>query len=803
MTAAESRPQSEDRPAETIMLVGNPNVGKSVLFGLLTGTYAVVSNYPGTTVEVTHGRLRGLGPQRDVIDTPGINSLAPLSVDEVVTREMLLHNSGYLVLQVIDARNLARGLRITLELAELGLPLVLALNMMDEAIIDGLEIDIPDLSRLLGVEVVPTVAVERRGIHELFHALRRPSRPIAATTFPDEVEETIAKAVDLLPDAPFDKRGLALLLLGAGDEELVRALSGFLPSDVLCEIAALRCDLQARLPSPLDYVIARRRYAQAEEIADAVTVQRRVSPSRVREVVSAATMHPIWGLLIVAAVLLALYGLVGKVGAGYVVDWMSGTVLGSPPDRLASMVDTSHPVAWQVSPAASLALAGGGLTITPARRHTPMVINLAPGRGAIALLKTGEKYTFLGRISCDGPPPTVRLGLVYPDGRTDNMPIPALPMAPGTYSLYASITPAADGARYETVLTVPRPTRIRLLSFDVTRDARGHLIPWAFRLIDRHLSWRFGKYLLVGEYGLLTMGLTLTLGIILPVVTSFFIFLALLEDSGYMIRLAVLTNRIFAALGLNGRAVVPMVLGLGCDTMATLAARVLETPKARVIVTFLLALGVPCSAQLGVIMAMGSAMGPSALFLIFGVVLVQLFAAGFVANKILSGARPDFLAEIPLIRWPVAGNVARKTLRRVEWYLREAAPVFLLATAALSVAAWFGLLAVAERALQPVVVHVLGLPPDATYAFLVGFLRRDFGAAGLFSLRAQGRLDNVQTVVAIITMTLFVPCFANFMIMVKEQGARRGLIITALILVIAIFTGAVVNLALHGLGVTL
>ncbi len=787
-----------------IYLIGNPNVGKSVLFGLLTGTYAVVSNYPGTTVEVTRGKLRGLGVQPEVVDTPGINSLAPLSVDEVVTREILLTTSGYAVLQVIDARNLARGLRITLELAELGLPVVIALNMMDEAAIDGLEIDIPDLERILGVEVVPTVAVERRGLHELRHAVQRTKPPIAATVFPDEVEDAIARAVDLLPDLPFAKRGVALLLLGSGDEELARMLGDFIPNDVLCEIAELRCELQGRLSGPLDYTIARHRYQQAEELADSVTLKRRVSPSRVREVVSAATMHPIWGVAIVLAVLLTLYLVVGKVGAGYVVDWMSGTVLGSPPDRLASMADSARPVSTEVAGAAAMKAYGQGVIISPTRPRRPTVVTLSPGHGAIALLGVGEKYTFVARFSCDGPLPLARLAFTNASTTLPELhPLAPILTSPGQYSLYGHLSPLVDHSQYSAVLTFPRATRIRLLAFDVTRDARGHFIPWVYNLVDRHVPWAFGKYLLVGEYGLFTMGLTLALGIILPIVTFFFAFLALLEDSGYMIRLAVLTNRIFATLGLNGRAVVPMVLGLGCDTMATLAARVLETPKARVIVTFLLALGVPCSAQLGVVMAMAGSMGHAAILLIFGVVLIQLLAAGYVANKILPGARPDFLVEIPPIRWPVLSNVIRKTLRRVEWFLREAVPVFLLSTAALAVAAWFGLMGFFERALQPVIVHMLGLPPDATYPFLVGFLRRDYGAAGLFSLRAQGRLDNVQSVVALITMTLFVPCFANFMIMVKEQGAKRGILIAGLILIIAVLTGAAVNLILHALGVTL
>jgi len=144
----------------------------------------------------------------------------------------------------------------------------------------------------------------------------------------------------------------------------------------------------------------------------------------------------------------------------------------------------------------------------------------------------------------------------------------------------------------------------------------------------------------------------------------------------------------------------------------------------------------------------------------------------------------------------------RKTWQRAEWFLREAVPYFLLGTAVLAVAAWFGGLRALERAAEPVVVRLLSLPPETTYAFIIGFLRRDYGAAALYDLQRQGRLDNLQVVVALITMTLSVPCLASFLVMMKEQGTWRGVVMLVVIGCLAVATGAAVNFALRGLGVS-
>jgi ferrous iron transport protein B len=299
------------------------------------------------------------------------------------------------------------------------------------------------------------------------------------------------------------------------------------------------------------------------------------------------------------------------------------------------------------------------------------------------------------------------------------------------------------------------------------------------------------------------MALTYSIAIVLPIVGTFFIAFGILEDSGYLPRLAIMVNNIFRVMGLNGKAVLPLVLGLGCDTMATLTARIMETRKERIIVTLLLALGVPCSAQLGVILGMLGGLSGKAALIWTGVVVVVIFLVGILASKIVPGESSDFVLELPPIRIPQFSNIVVKTLARIEWYLREAVPLFILGTLVLFVSDKLGLLYILERFASPVVVGLLGLPVKATEAFLVGFLRRDYGAAGLFVLAKAGQLDAVQIVVSLVTITLFVPCVANFFIIIKERGLKTALGMVSFIFPFAFLVGGVLNLVLRSLGVVL
>ena len=330
-----------------------------------------------------------------------------------------------------------------------------------------------------------------------------------------------------------------------------------------------------------------------------------------------------------------------------------------------------------------------------------------------------------------------------------------------------------------------------------------YLNPWAAKIVNFLLPVPFLQELIIGDYGLVTMALTYAIAIVLPIVGFFFFAFGLLEDSGYLPRLAVMVNKVFKIMGLNGKAVLPMILGLGCDTMATLTTRILETKKERLLVTFLLALGVPCSAQVGVVLGMVSGISAFATSIWLGTMVGVTFLVGYLAAKVLPGEPSDFVLELPPIRVPQLTNILIKTLARVEWYLKEAVPLFILGTLILFTAHKLGLLVFIQKMADPIVVGFLGLPSKAAEALVIGFLRRDYGAAGLFMLSKQGMLDPIQTVVSLVVVTLFVPCIANFFVMVKQQGMKAALYMVAFIFPFAVLVGGTMNWILRTLKVAL
>ncbi len=667
-----------------VLLVGNPNVGKSVLFGALTRRYVTVSNYPGTTVTITRGKAELDDQSVEVVDTPGVNSLLPMSEDEEVTRNILLREQPGAVLQVADAKNLRRALILSSQLAEMGLPFTLDLNMMDEARDLGVRVDSERLEERLGVAVVDTVAVRRKGFEALRASLAKQRRSSFVVQFPPAIEDAIAEMEPALPQTHVSRRSLAIMLL-AGDTTLRPWLRERIGEAAMQALEAVRRTTETRLREPLAGLLHRHRMAAIDALVREVETR---PPRRVGsflETLGTWSMHPLWGVPVLLAVLWGMYQFVGVFGAGMLVDILESKFFGE-----------------YVSPWAM--------------------------RAADFAFRFPHEHL-------------VEEGVMLPE-----------------------YTHPALGTGPEVL--------------------------------------RFFHDLLVGPYGQITMALSYAIALILPIVATFFIAFGILEDSGYLPRLAVMVNRLFKTMGLNGKAVLPMVLGLGCDTMATLTTRILETRKERILVTLLLALGVPCSAQLGVILGMMRSLSLAATVVWAGSILLTLFVVGWAASKLVPGQSSDFVLELPPIRRPQIGNLVVKTLARIEWYLREAAPLFLLGTLMLFVFDRIRLLALIEDVASPLVVGILGLPSQAAEAFLVGFLRRDYGAAGLYDMAREGQLDAVQLVVSMVTITLFVPCIANFLIMIKERGARTALAMVAFIVPFALLVGGALNLSLRALGVT-
>ena len=627
--------------AETVLLVGNPNVGKSLLFKNLTRRYVNVSNFPGTTVEITRARAAFAGREIDVVDSPGINDLALRGDDARVTLQLLEANPGATVVQVADAKNLRRALLLTLQLAEMGRPMVLVLNMLDELAERGGRIDQARLSELLGVPVVGTVAVTNQGTPELVAALKA-ARPVALP------EEETAEGQD-----PYERNRTRLARI----------------NEIVAETYTLTQPLHAPLSVRLGFW----------------------------------AMHPVKGLFFLAAVLGLVFWFVGLFGAGTLVDLLETGVF--------------------------------------EQRITPLAI-----RAADAVFPFPHTHATTESAATFALPVTpvheVPLGVIE---RT--VLSPAYSLAPGTK--------LGTGAAVR----------------------------------------RFFHDFLVGEYGAVTMALSYAFAIVLPIVTTFFLLFSLMEDSGYLPRMAILVNRTFRLMGLNGKAVLPMILGLGCDTMATMTTRILETRKERVVTTMLLALAVPCSAQLGVLLAMMASLSPIAALAWTGMMIGIVFLVGGLTARVFPGKAGDFILEIPPMRRPQLANIWRKTLGRLNWYLREVIPLFLAGTAALFLLDRLRALPAIARLGEPLVTGWLGLPKEMSNAFLVGFLRRDFGAVYILDAATGPNplLTPLQIFVSMVTITLFMPCIANFLMIGKEHGMKVAWAMAAFIFPFAFFVGGLVH----------
>jgi len=669
-----------------IILVGLPNVGKSALFYRLTGTYADVSNYPGTTVEIFRAPVKIGGTTYEVIDTPGVNSLWHQSEDERVTSMTIKNNPDALVIAVCDSVNYIRSMILLGQIAELKRNYIAVFNLYDEALSRGIRIDFEKIKSAYRADaVLPTVAVTGEGVVALKETIRRLETEKSHHPPAEERKKFYIRHHPAIEHARKELErfgipaGWDIILLasfvgevGGGEVDSQQMISEILrdntttigaDSDSVRNLSSDAVDtesltetllrIKARLARPPETLIFETYYMKAAEVAgEAVSLKSQHRGGRIFEKIGILLMRPAIGYPAALAALYAMYLFVGVFAAGTVVDFM-------------------------------------------------------------------EEWVF---------------------GKGVN--------------------------------------------------------PFFIKLFDFLRITGFARELFVGEYGVITMALTYAVAIVFPIVGAFFLFFGVLEDSGYLPRLASMLDRFFRKFGLNGKAVLPLILGLGCGTMATLTTRVLEKPRERLIATLLLALAIPCSAQLGVILGILASAGADVFAIWFVTVVLVFSLVGFASGKLLPGSTSSFIIEIPPMRLPLFSNILQKVKKRVLWYLTEAVPLFIAGTLVLFLMDKIGALDYFIKGAEPVVKGALGLPAKAAEAFFVGFLRRDYGAAGLYDLARAGLLDKRQTAVSIVVITLFVPCLAQFLVMIKERGKKQATGIFIFVILFAVIVGAILNKAL-------
>ncbi|MFC1990157.1 FeoB small GTPase domain-containing protein [Chloroflexota bacterium] len=566
-----------------ILLMGNPNVGKSVIFSRLTGVRVIVSNYPGTTVSYTQGFMK-LGEEVvEVIDVPGTYTLEPASEAEEIATRML--NSGDLVINVVDATNLERNLYLTLQLLERHIPMIVALNIWDDTKHRGIHIDLDRLRELLGVPVIPTVAVTGEGIKELV--------------------ESIPNAIPQNTDArSHDERWTTI---GSIIEEVQR--------------------------------ITHHHHTWLERLGD-------------------ASVKPLSGGIIALAVLFTTFLLIRFIGEGLI-----GYLLDPLFDNL-----------W-----------------------TPVISRLSD---------------FLG-----------------------------------------------GGGFFHDILI-------------------GKIIGGGVNFVE--------------SLGLLTTGLYVPFAMVLPYIVSFYLVLGLLEDVGYLPRLAVLMDTVMHKLGLHGFAIIPSMLGLGCNVPAVLSTRILESKRERFIAATLISIAIPCAALQAMIFGLVGKHGIQYVAIIYGTLFIVWIILGVIINRFARGFSPELLIEIPHYRLPPWKTVLQKLWVRTSGFLGEAIPVILAAVLVMNILYALGVFDAIANFTAPVVTGLLGLPKEAVTAIVIGFLRKDVALGMLAPLALSAN----QLVVGSVVLAMFFPCIATFVVLLRELGVTNMLKATGIMIITSLLVGGTLNLIL-------
>ena len=566
-----------------ILLMGNPNVGKSVVFSRLTGIHVIASNYPGSTVGYTQGSMKIGDETAEVVDVPGTYTLEPTSEAEEIALKML--GTGDIVINVVDATNLERNLNLTLQLLEKGIPTIVALNIWDDVGHRGIHIDLSRLEALLGVPVIPTVAITGQGIKTLVENIPRASSPKFPPRSRDERWVTIGNII----------------------EQVQR--------------------------------VTHRHHTWPERLGD-------------------ASARPISGGFIALITLVGTFFLVRFIGEG---------LIGYVFDPLFENLWT--PVILQLS-----GLLGGSGFI-----HDALIGSMASGEVAY-----------------------------------------------------------------------------------------------------------------VESFGLLTTGLYVPLAMVLPYIFSFYLMLGLLEDIGYLPRLAILMDTVMHRLGLHGYAIIPTLLGLGCNVPAVLATRILESKRERFIAATLISIAIPCAALQAMIFGLVGERGGQYVAIVYGTLFIVWIILGFILNRLVKGFSPELLIEIPPYRLPLWRALLQKLWMRVYGFLKEAMPIILAAVLVINILYVLGIFDAIANITAPVITGILGLPKEAVVALIIGFLRKDVAIGMLAPLG----LSAGQLVTGSVVLAMFFPCIATFVVLLRELGVIGMLKSAAVMVTTALVTGGLLNLIL-------
>ncbi len=649
-----------------IALAGNPNCGKTTLFNALTGSNQFVGNWPGVTVEKKEGKLK----KHDnviIMDLPGIYSLSPYTLEEVVSRNYLITERPDAILNIIDGTNLERNLYLTTQLTELGIPVVIAINMMDVVRKNGDQINVAELSRELGVRIIEISALKGDGVMEAAEAAVKAAegtKTVPMHTFSGPVEHAIAHIEEAaLNNLPEDQQRWYAIKIFERDDKVLEQLH--IPSDVMSHIETDIKAAETELDDDAESIITNERYVYIAEIIKHCYKKQNAGQLSASDKIDKIVTNRWLGLPIFAVVMYLVYW-IAMVGVGApATDWANDGLFGD---------------GWH--------LFGMGTS-----EYTEVADDYTAASEAISA------YYDLDTEADDFDPDAAlaEMKAVQPDSDTATIEVEdEETLAQNEMTVYYDAVP--DDADEDTTVGMSYLDAVSYFEengFDEPDPADyGVWVPGIPVLVGNALEAAGAADWLSG---LINDGIVAGVGAVLgfvPQMLVLFLMLAFLEACGYMARIAFVLDRIFRKFGLSGKSFIPMLIGTGCGVPGIMASRTIENERDRRM-TIMTTTFIPCGAKVPFIsMVAGAIFGGAAWVATsaYFVGMAAIIVSGIMLKKtkMFSGDPAPFVMELPAYHWPTLGNVLRSMWERGWSFIKKAGTIILLSTIFVWFTTYFG-----------------------------------------------------------------------------------------------------------------
>ena len=728
-----------------IALAGNPNCGKTTLFNALTGANQFVGNWPGVTVEKKEGKLKG-HKNVTIMDLPGIYSLSPYTMEEVVSRNYLIRERPDAILNIIDGTNLERNLYLTTQLTELGIPVVLAVNMMDIVKKNGDQINIQELSRELGCAVYEISALKGTGVQEAAEAAVQAAatgKTVPMHTFAGPVEHALAHIEEAaVHDLPEEQQRWYAIKIFERDDKVLAQLN--IPKPVMDHIEA---DIQAaekELDDDAESIITNERYLYIASILKGCYKKKKSGGLTVSDKIDRVVTNRIAALPIFAAVMILVYFVSITTVGTWATDWTNDGLFGDGYHLFGNGTDEYEEA---ITAYAEENLWTNEMVATVEDAAAAGVIGAEDILGAI------EEADFGGFDEAYGS---------YADA-----------LAEAGYDISGYYDAAMENAPDTSEFGIWVPGIPALVESGLTAIGAAD---WLSSLV------------LDG----IVAGVGAVLGFV-PQMLVLFIFLAFLEGCGYMARIAFIMDRIFRRFGLSGKSFIPILIGTGCGVPGVMASRTIENERDRRM-TAMITTFIPCSAKMPIIGLIAAALfggtwwvAPSAYFL--GIAAIIISGIMLKKTKMFSGDPAPFVMELPAYHLPTVGSVLRSMWERGWSFIKRAGTIILLATIVIWAGSTFGYVDGAftfstEMELENSVLGIIGgaicwiFSPlgfgeiKATVATIMGLVAKE-EVVGVFGVLDFEGLTPLAGYAFLAFNLLCAPCFAAIGAIRREMNSAK------------------------------